>query len=559
MLFSSHKINHNSPCSKNLKENYNFFKYLPRAVPLFWYVLCSAIFLTILYNSTLIYFLIDNAQQPNILFTLKMVFLAFIINFLIVSLFPFKKLLKTWLILLIIISAFSSYFMQSYGVLIDKNMLQNVLETDWNETRGLISSGMFLHLVLFLLIPAIVTIKLNIKWPSTGVQFTSWAGMLVIGFVLLFGLLHFNYKEMSSFFRNHREVKHLAVPLNAISASISVANKLLATSIPQQFNHVAADARLNPHPLKNKPNLFVMIVGETARADHFALNGYVRNTTPQLAALAMKYPANFINFNNVFSCGTATAVSLPCMFSYLPRNNYDENLAKNSDNLLDALQYAGVNLFWLDNNSGCKGMCNRIPTEKIICSESECNDLHLLDALKDKIQTSQLTKDTFVVLHQLGSHGPEYFKRSKTSQKLFFPECQTNQLQKCTTQEIINAYDNSIVATDELVAKTILWLKEYDSQYNVGLIYVSDHGESLGENGIFLHGLPYRFAPDSQKHVPMLVWMSDSFVQQNDISLEKFKSNSNKTISHDVLFSLILNLLNVNTSSVVPESKNFIK
>lgn len=204
-------------------------------------------------------------------------------------------------------------------------------------------------------------------------------------------------------------------------------------------------------------------------------------------------------------------------------------------------------------------MCNRIPTEKIICSESECNDLHLLDALKDKIQTSQLTKDTFVVLHQLGSHGPEYFKRSKTSQKLFFPECQTNQLQKCTTQEIINAYDNSILATDELVAKTILWLKEYDSQYNIGLIYVSDHGESLGENGIFLHGLPYRFAPDSQKHVPMLVWMSDSFVQQNDISLDKFKSNSNKTISHDVLFSLILNLLNVNTSSVVPESKNFIK
>jgi len=467
-------------------------------------------------------------------------------NILLVSLFSFKKLLKGWLLVLIIISAFSSYFMMKYGILIDKDMLQNVVETDWNEAQGLIGTGLFFHLVLFLFIPAMINKKINIQWRGFGHQLKVWLTLLIITFILLAGFLQFNYKELSSFFRNHREVKHLAVPFNAISASVSVGEKIVASAFPTEFQLVALNAKLTAPINKIKPNLFVMIVGETARADHFTLNGYHRNSTPKLLQLLDNAPDSMVNFSHVASCGTATAISVPCMFSYLNQANYDSDIAKNSDNVLDILQRAGVEVTWLDNNSGCKGMCDRIPTQDIIdCDGEKCSDLELIPAFESKVASIPPSKDAFIVMHQLGSHGPEYFKRSTVSQKKFFPECETNQLQKCTQQEIINAYDNSILATDELISETIESLKTLESKYNVGLLYVSDHGESLGENGVYLHGLPYRIAPEAQKHVPMLIWLSDSFKHENNFDWENTVANKDKSISHDLLFNLILELMNI--------------
>ena len=516
------------------------------AIPSWVYIILSSLFITVTYNLPIFYFLFNqlNAFEPSLQF--KIVALSFMMNLILVSLFSFKRLLKGWLLILITISAFSSYFMMKYGILIDKDMLQNVVETDWNETQGLIGTGLFFHLVLFLFIPAMINKKMNIQWGGFGHQLKVWLTLLIITFILLAGFLQFNYKELSSFFRNHREVKHLAVPFNAISASISVGEKIVASAFPTEFQLVALNAKLTTPINKIKPNLFVMIVGETARADHFTLNGYHRNTTPKLLQLLDNTPDSMVNFSDVASCGTATAISVPCMFSYLNQASYDADIAKNSDNVLDILQRAGVDVTWLDNNSGCKGMCDRILTQNIInCDGEQCSDLELIPAFVRKVASIPPSKDAFIVMHQLGSHGPEYFKRSTVSQKKFFPECETNQLQKCSQQAIINAYDNSILATDELIAETIESLKTLESEYNVGLLYISDHGESLGENGVYLHGLPYRIAPEAQKHVPMLIWLSDSFKHENNFDWENTIANKDKSISHDLLFNLILELMNI--------------
>jgi len=294
----------------------------------------------------------------------------------------------------------------------------------------------------------------------------------------------------------------------------------------------------------------VLVVGETARAAEFSLNGYQRNTNPRLSSL------NIINFADVQSCGTDTAESLPCMFSHLGKAGYSRNEAKRYENLLDVLQRAGVQVIWRDNNSGSKGIGDRVTYEdqvnvhdEPLCSTGECYDEILLKDLGKLL--SQNSGDMFIILHQKGSHGPSYYKRSPKDFKLFLPECTKDSVQDCDQQSIINAYDNTIVYTDYVLAKLIDLLKA--QTYSTAMLYVSDHGESLGENNIYLHGLPYAFAPKQQTHVPMIFWASDRFLHEKSIDSAKLEQTSSGRFSHDNLFHSMLGLFHVTTAIYRPE------
>jgi lipid A ethanolaminephosphotransferase len=157
----------------------------------------------------------------------------------------------------------------------------------------------------------------------------------------------------------------------------------------------------------------------------------------------------------------------------------------------------------------------------------------------------------FIILHQKGSHGPSYYKRSPKNFKLFLPECTKDNVQDCDQQSIINAYDNTIVYTDYVLAKLIDLLKV--QQYSTAMLYVSDHGESLGENNIYLHGLPYAFAPRQQTHVPMIFWASDRFLLEKSIEPAKLAQTSSGRFSHDNLFHSVLGLFHVTTEIYRPE------
>ncbi|MDP5040476.1 MAG: sulfatase-like hydrolase/transferase, partial [Paraglaciecola sp.] len=219
-----------------------------------------------------------------------------------------------------------------------------------------------------------------------------------------------------------------------------------------------------------------------------------------------------IIYPNISSCGTSTAISVPCMFSFSGRDDFDVDTSAKTENAFDVLAKAkgGLSVLWRDNNSDSKGVAIRQQIEDFRTSQNntlcddECRDVGMLVGLQEYID--QQAKDIFIVLHQMGSHGPAYFKRYPKAFEIYRPACQTAELSQCSDEEIINAYDNTIVYTDYFLSQVIALLKNNTEQFETSMIYVSDHGESMGENGIYLHGLPYSFAPDSQTKVPLVVW-----------------------------------------------------
>ena len=297
----------------------------------------------------------------------------------------------------------------------------------------------------------------------------------------------------------------------------------------------------------------VLVVGETARAESFSLNGYAKNTNPELSKL------DIINFSQVSSCGTATAVSVPCMFSGMPRKDYDEQLASHREGLLDIAQRAGYKVTWMDNNSGCKGACNRVEQyqipqqlkDKWCAKNGDCYDEILVDSLKTYLATIPETDKTprLIVLHQMGSHGPAYYQRSKAPFQPFKPSCDSNAIQGCSRTELLNSYDNSIVYTDHVLSSLIQVLKG-NSAYQTGFWYLSDHGESTGEHGLYLHGSPYAIAPTQQTHVPMLMWFSPEWTAQNATQITCLAQQKSKQLSQDNLFPSLLSLLDVKTQTI---------
>ena len=370
--------------------------------------------------------------------------------------------------------------------------------------------------------------------------------MLVAVVLLILLVAALFYKDYASLFRNNKELVKSLSPSNSIVASWSWYSHQRSANLP--LIRIGEDAHRNPLMQNGKrKNLTILIVGETSRAENFSLNGYPRETNPRLAK------DNVVYFPNTASCGTATAVSVPCMFSDMPREHYKEELAQHQEGVLDIIQRAGINVLWNDNDGGCKGVCDRVPHQNVTalnlpgqCINGECYDEVLFHGLEDYI--NNLQGDGVIVLHTIGSHGPTYYNRYPPQFRKFTPTCDTNEIQTCTQEQLVNTYDNTLVYVDYIVDKAINLLKEHQDKFTTSLVYLSDHGESLGENGIYLHGLPYAIAPDSQKQVPMLLWLSEDYQKRYQVDRNCLqKQAQTQHYSQDNLFSTLLGLTGVET------------
>lgn len=510
-----------------------------------WFALISALGMTLLLNGPFLSSI--QAKVPGqFKLQLSLILLLFLLNFLLSVLASFRAIQKPVMLLLFAAGAVSYHFITSFGIVIDTSMLQNAMETDAAEARGLLSITMLWTVCTMMLFPLLCSSLIKVRVMPLRQFLLHWLFCLVLIFVALFSLAASAYSDLAPFFRNFRDIKHLALPVSPVSAAVSFSGSWLKSRFPEQFIQLGTDA-VQPVAAKTaKPRLVVLVLGETARADHFQLNGYHRATNPELSALPL------YSFRDVSSCGTATAHSVPCMFSAMGRDKYVESVAKNSSNVLDILKHSGIAVSWFDNNSGCKTVCDRVPSEFLfndstnpLCKDGQCQDEILVQALQAQL-TKQHSSDRLIVLHQLGSHGPEYFKRSSDSQKHFLPECTNKQLQLCQQAEIINAYDNSIVATDELLSRIIRTLEDQQG-YQTAMLYLSDHGESLGENGVYLHGLPYWMAPDAQTKVPMLWWMSDAYASTQQLKAECMAQRTTQKLSHDNLFHSLLGIFQISS------------
>lgn len=452
--------------------------------------------------------------------------------------------LLSWILLS---SALAAYFVDVYGVSIDAGQIQNMMETDLREVVDLLGWHMAGYIVMLALPPLLWL------WWRPLVKTTFWRSQgrrlaaILLSLGLIGGVAALFYADYASIFRNHREIRLVINPHNYINGlrgyykSRSLVRKPL---LP--YGH---DARRDPPASPgDKPRLLVYVVGETARAESFGIDGYARDTTPALAA------RDIINFPQVSACGTATAVSLPCLFSGYTRADYDAEVASHREGLLDIMQRAGYRVTWIDNNSGCKGACARVGNlapladrRKVWCEGDECLDDILVETLRDYLVKTP-PQDQVIVLHQMGSHGPAYHKRYPARFRRFTPTCDGNELQRCSREQVVNTYDNTIAYTDHILASVIDVLKAQAGRYDTAFWYVSDHGESLGERGLYLHGAPYMFAPSQQTHVPMVAWLSPGWRTQLGARARCLQQRRVQELAHDNVFHSLLGLLDIRTS-----------
>lgn len=467
----------------------------------------------------------------------------------VLSFLNWRGWLKPVLSVFFLSAASGAYFMVSYGIVIDSTMITNVVQTDTKEALDLLNWRMLISLLVLGILPCWVLWKTPLQVLRLRQQIWSNTLTAVVSVVVIVAALLAIFQDFSSIMRNHTQLRYLVNPLNSYYAIGMVAAKPFQrdnkTLLP-----IGRDAQMATPKSNEKPPLLLLVLGETARMGNFGVNGYERQTTPALAQ------ENIISLKGVMSCGTSTATSVPCMFSHLGKEEF-EGRKNNYESLIDVLHHAGLAVLWIDNQSGCKGVCERVPqalTKELkhptLCKDGECFDEIMLHQLDERIQAlpaERRAKGVVVVMHQMGSHGPAYYKRVPDAFKKFQPECKSNALQECTREQVVNSFDNTILYTDHFLGQAIQWLKKSEATAAPALLYVSDHGESLGENNLYLHGLPYRVAPDVQKRVPWITWWSPQFEKQMGLSRTCLQNKVQMTLTHDNYFHSVLGLVNVST------------
>ena len=462
-----------------------------------------------------------------------------------------RRSAKPILALLAIVAAFALHFMQAYGVVLDPSMLRNALRSDVAETRELLSWRMALDLLLYAGLPIALLACVRVQRRPWRRALVSRAVLLGLALAVFVGALLWQFQPLASLMRNHKEVRYLIAPANALwsLSSVLVADARGAAR-PRQPIGLDAVSGASWTALA-KPRVMVIVVGETVRAANWGLNGYVRQTTPRLAQLPV------LNFPDTTACGTSTEVSLPCMFAPVGRRNYDESTIRGSESLLHVLARAGATVQWRDNQSGCKGVCDGLPADVLnaanapgLCQGDRCWDEGLLRGLDERLQRAQGVQ--VVVLHMLGNHGPSYFRRYPKAFERFTPACQDDNLGNCSKEQIVNAYDNAVLYTDHVLATLIATLEANASKVDAAMLYVSDHGESLGEKGLFLHGMPNAIAPREQTQVPMVLWWTKGFGQSTAIDQPCMQRRAAEPAQHDHLFHTVLGMLDVKTSLYEP-------
>ena len=538
-----------------------------KRITLPWYVVFYIVviyFSTVLNQQILTHFYTILSQSEGVSFLFLITPPLVLISFLTIVFlfFSFKYIFKAVMVFLIITGAQVGYFATKYGIIFDYDMMINIFSTNLAEAKGYITFESILLSVIYGFLPAAFLCYIKIRWPQSFFK-AVWQRLLVFGIaaVTLIVIAVPYYQNYASIGRNNSILRKEISPYNYVYYGYKALKQMyFPTKI--EFDEYGQSAFIdNP---EERPELFVVVIGETARAQNFKHNGYARDTTPYTDNIE-----NFIKFAPVQSCGTATAVSVPCMFSRQNREDYDEVKAQNSSNLTDLLKYAGYDVYWYDNDSGCKGVCKRInnvlisnsdPNLKDKCSSDGCYDEVLLPILKERLQIQAQNKQSSVIfLHIIGSHGPTYFLRVPKDKKVFFPTCERGDIENCSREEIINAYDNTLVYTDYILSEVIKILEPYQQDFGTGLFYISDHGESLGEMGIYLHGTPYAIAPDEQKYVPMMAYFSNSFIEDHNMDLNCLENESKLSFSQDNFFHSILGILDVNTSFYNEKQDLFLK
>lgn len=479
----------------------------------------------------------------NIFFVVSLSVFYYCFLLLLITAFSFIVPVRIVASLFILLTAVVSYYSDQLGIVIDTDMIRNVAETNIFEALDLINPGFVMRFTLLGIIPVVFVWCVPFSKVEVLRELRYKGQMAVIAVVVMILPLLTLGDYYASFFREHKSIRYYMHPVSSVYYMVKYIKHDFMSPVENSFVTLVNYARHSDNDNRDdvvRPELIILVVGETARADHFSLNGYERDTNPQLSKLD-----RLLSYGDISSCGTSTAISVPCMFAYAGREDFDREVANHTENVLDILKRAGVAVLWRDNNSDSKGVAARVeyqdyksPQVNSIC-DGECRDVGMLVGLQEYIDAQK--GDILIVLHSMGSHGPAYFKRYPKEFAQFKPACNTLELSQCSSEEINNAYDNSILYADYFLAKTVELLKRNDPEFETNMIYIGDHGESLGEGGLYLHGMPYIIAPEAQTQVPIILWCGE----HSDIDHEKTDESKDKSNAHDAVFDALLEIFEV--------------
>ncbi|QCD52351.1 phosphoethanolamine transferase [Campylobacter sp. RM16192] len=486
-------------------------------------------FIVFLCNFTLFRYIYSNLDVINNIFmTITLPIMCFCIWASILSILYLPYLTKIISIIIISVSSLSLYFMYFYGVIIDSDMINNLFETDTKEALSFINLKFIAWILFFVILPCLFIFIVRIDYGSFKRHLAVKFGFVFLCLAVAGIFLFLQTNTMIPFARNHNKIKSYHTPFYQIYSVRKYFVKKYIIS-KKKLELIATDAI---KALNADTKLMVFVIGETARAANYSLGGYKGNETN----FYLKNVENLTYFSNVYSCGTSTAISVPCMFSKSTRSEFSDT--QYQENALDVLKRVGVDTIWLGNNTGgCKGVCDRLDKQGVKYFGGGF-DADMLDDIKNSI--NETTKDRIIIVHLQGSHGPTYYQRYPKEFDKFKPTCDTNELGKCSPESIRNTYDNTLLYTDYFLNEIINIVKDKGIKDST-LWYVSDHGESLGEDGLYLHGMPYLVAPDYQKHVPMVLFSN------NDLIFKSFNDKAYNNLSHDNVFSSLLGYFGVKT------------
>jgi lipid A ethanolaminephosphotransferase len=397
-----------------------------------------------------------------------------------------------------------------------------------------------MYVALVGLLPALIVARVRIEASSRA----RGAAFVLLSLVLGCGWLYANAQTWLWIDKNAKTFGGLVLPWSYVVN-------------PVRYYSQNAGRKREPEPLpaltSTDPRrvVFILVIGESARAQNFSLYGYGRQTNPLLAQ------AGVIAFPRARSCSTYTTASVACMLSYRGAAAHGGD----DEPLPSYLHRHGIEVIWRTNNFGepplkvdsfehaedirrqCAGPCAHLDHDEL-----------LLHGLAARLRDAPDNTKTLVVLHQAGSHGPQYSRKYPADFEKFKPTCHTVELQKCSTDELVNAYDNTILYTDYLLNGVIELLRSLEGTASV-MLYMSDHGESLGEHGLYLHGLPISIAPEVQTSVPLVVWMSDEFLRRRGATRPGLTPVADRT--HDVVFHSVMGALGVTSKVYAPQRDLF--
>ncbi len=490
-----------------------------------------SIVMTFAYNLVLLEYVNQNTNvwsTSGIGILLSTVVIVFIFSYTIFSLLAFisPTVLKIFLVIITVLNASAIYYMSNYQVVLDRTMMGNIFNTRYSESIELLTVSLVFPIIMLGLMPACFVALIKIKQ----VDRVKILGNASIALVISGAFLYTNSTSWLWIDKHASVLGGKILPWSYIINSGRYYSSINRTTDGQK-------ALPDGHFLNNNKTVFVLVIGETARAANFSLYGYSKLTNPKLAE-----QSNLLVLNNTKSCTTYTTGSLACILA--PSDQYLDFEA-----LPTYLARHGVDVQWRTNNWGEPPIKATSYTEAVElradCVGEGCKlDEVLLTNLINAIDSSDKQK-IFVVLHTKGSHGPSYYSRYTKEFNQFTPVCRDEEISKCSPEELINAYDNTLLYTDHFLTTLIMELQTL-AKTSSAMMYISDHGESLGEHGLYLHGTPYSFAPDYQKDIPFLFWASDTFLDTRNLKLK----NLNQANSHNQfnVFHTVLGALSLESS-----------